>query len=89
MAKQPTTTTLFDFEFTIKDFDFVADLEVYLHNEEITIWDIKLEAAELFNKDYITDYLESNMQDELSEAYHENDESFEDGKSYYRASLRD
>jgi hypothetical protein len=79
------TTFLYDFEFSIQGFDFSADVEVYdteRDETDITVYDIKIEYPELFNKDYIMAYIESNLQDELYEAYHKNDQTEPDGDNW-------
>jgi hypothetical protein len=79
------TTILNDFEFSIKGYDFSADVEVYEKDRDetdITVYDIKLEYPELFNKDYIMAYIEDKLQDELNEAYHEFDQTEPDGDNW-------
>jgi hypothetical protein len=73
MAKQPIISPLLNFEFSIKDFDFVADVEVYKDpiSDTLVVWDIKLEHPELFNKEYIMEHLEHNLQDELQDEYND------------------
>ena len=85
LTQMATTTFLYDFEFSINDYDFSADVEVYdtqRDETDITVYDIKIEYPELFNKDYIMAYIESKLQDELYEAYHKNDQTEPNGDNW-------
>ena len=91
MAKQPNTITLSDFEFNIHGYEFVADVHCIINErtENLEVDDLDFEGKEMFDVQYIIEYLENELDEELYEVYSKGLERYEDGLSEYRASLRD
>jgi hypothetical protein len=81
--RKKNTTPLYDFEFSIHGYDFVSDVYVFMNErtERLEIYDLDIEGKEMFDVQYIIEYLENELDELLWDVYSKGLPSEEDERA--------